>query len=269
MAALCLRQVLSDDVALDGRILQEDPGFVDEESFERSRTNGVSDHGIGAMEDIEEQRFEKVRVLTHLLKVETLEPRERNRVLRVVEQEPELTSTDPFGEARRKRLGQSVREDPQPSQFRIHGIQVLNLFVNIAIGDRVELERAFALQQDFHKQSQEVEILLGRREGERIDRKALGFEPSRDVRSGEKMCEAFKAAAEIENEGVRVILLEIGDQEVQQKGLSGAGAAENHGVRDVLVMEIQKVRSVVAGFEDREILLPEMGIAGFAAGERK
>ena len=83
------------------------------------------------------------------------------------------------------------------------------------------------------------------------------------------MREAFKAATEIENEGVRVILLQIRDQEVQQEGLSGAGAAENHGVRDILVVEIEKVRCVVAGFEDREILLPQMGVAGFAAGERE
>src|SRR4029077_2527024 len=83
------------------------------------------------------------------------------------------------------------------------------------------------------------------------------------------MREAFKAAAKIENEGVRVIFLEIGDQEVQQEGLSGAGAAENHGVRHVLVVEIQKIRRVVAGFEDRQILLPQVGVTGFAARQRE
>ena len=54
-----------------------------------------------------------------------------------------------------------------------------------------------------------------------------------------------------------------------KKRLTGAGSAENHGVRDILVMQVQKVGRVMAGFEHREIFLAEMGVARFARMQRE
>src|SRR5208283_1404327 len=72
-------------------------------------------------------------------------------------------------------------------------------------------------------------------------------------------------------EGMRSVLLQVGDQEVEKKTFPGTGSPENHGVRYVAVMEIQKVWCVVVGLKDRKILLSEMEVARLATvkGEEK
>src|SRR5580692_4531251 len=62
------------DVPLDAGVLQEHPGFIDEEGFEDRRDSPVANHDVGTMKDVEQQRFQQFRVLAHALKVETLEP---------------------------------------------------------------------------------------------------------------------------------------------------------------------------------------------------
>jgi hypothetical protein len=47
--------------------------------------------------------------------------------------------------------------------------------------------------------------------------------------------------------------LEIGEEEVKQKGLSGPGAPQHECVRAVAVVEIEKVRRVMIGLEDRQV----------------
>src|SRR5258708_6762485 len=85
-----------DDVSLNVGVLQKYPGFIDEERFENRANLAVGEDGIGAMQDVEEQRFQKLRVLAHALEVEALEAGERNRVLGVVEEKSELSATGPF-----------------------------------------------------------------------------------------------------------------------------------------------------------------------------
>ena len=85
--------------------------------------------------------------------------------------------------------------------------------------------------------------------------KSLGLKSHPDIGAAEQLRQALEAPAQIENEGVRLVLLEIGDQEIQQERLSRAGPPENHGVGHVAVVEIQEVRRVVVGLKDREIFL--------------
>src|SRR6266436_5486264 len=70
---------------------------------------------------------------------------------------------------------------------------------------------------------------------------------------------------------MRIVFLEIGDEEIQQERFPRARSAKNHGVGHIAVVEIQEVRGVVVGLEDREILLPEMEVARLATvkGEEK
>src|SRR5882762_508357 len=70
---------------------------------------------------------------------------------------------------------------------------------------------------------------------------------------------------------MRIVFLEIGDEEIQQERFPGARSPKNHGVGHIAVVEIQEVRGVVVGLEDREIFLPEMLIARLATvkGEQK
>src|SRR6266480_2704964 len=81
--------------------------------------------------------------------------------------------------------------------------------------------------------------------------------------------QTLEASAQIEDKRPGIVLLEVADEKIQQKRFPGARAAENHGVRDVAVMEVQKVRRVVVRFQDREILLLEMAVLRLAAVDGK
>ena len=98
-----------DDISLNAGVLQKYPGFIDEERFENRGNLAVGDDGIGAMQDVEEQRFKKLRVLAHALEVEALEAGEGNGVLGVVEEESELAAASPLREAARNVMPQCVR----------------------------------------------------------------------------------------------------------------------------------------------------------------
>ena len=120
------------------------------------------------------------------------------------------------------------------------------------------------LNQDFQEEREEIEIFFRGRKRERIDLEIRGFEAHADIGAAEEMREAFKTSAQIEDERVRVVFLEIGDEEIKQKRFTRTRPAENHGVGDIAVMQIQKVRRVMIGFEHREIFLAEMLVARLA-----
>src|SRR5208283_4912735 len=90
-----------DDVPLNAGVLQKHPRLVNEEGFENGRNLTVGDDGIGAVQNVEEQRFQEFRVLAHALEIEALEAGERNRVLGVVEKKPELPPASPLRQATR------------------------------------------------------------------------------------------------------------------------------------------------------------------------
>ena len=149
----------------------------------------------------------------------------------------------------------------------VYGIEILNLVVEVALGRGVKFCRPGALKQDFQKEREEVEVLFGWWQREWIDFEVLGFESDADVGAAEEMRKAFKASAQIEDERMRRVLLEICDQKVQQERLSRAGSPENHRVRNVSVVKIQEVGRVVIRLKNCEILLPEMPIARLATVE--
>src|ERR1700691_2549456 len=120
------------DVALDAGVLEENPGFINQERLEYLSCVGIGDQGIRPVQDIEEQRFKKLRVFPHSLKVEALEPAEADRVLDIIEQGSELPRSRPFMEPVRKMLGEDVREYRQGPKPRVNGIQVLDLLKQIA-----------------------------------------------------------------------------------------------------------------------------------------
>ena len=68
-----------------------------------------------------------------------------------------------FERRRRNVAPQRVRENTQGAQRRVNGVQILDLMKEFPLGGRIEFARLLALQQDFHKERQEIEIFLGRR----------------------------------------------------------------------------------------------------------
>src|SRR6202034_3883153 len=115
-----------------------------------------------------------------------------------------------------------------------------------------------------HEQRKEIQIFLGRRQRKRIDLEIFPFQARANIGSLEKPRETFKAPTQIEDERVRRVFLQVGDQEVQEKTFPGARSAENHGMAHIAVVEIQKVGRVVVGLDHRQIFLAQVVILRLA-----
>src|SRR5260370_29333246 len=129
----------------------------------------VGDNGIGAVQDVEKQRLQKLRVLANLLEVEALEAGKRNRVFCVVKKKAELSTASPFCESIREVMPQSVREDSQGPKSRVHFVKIFDLVVKVPFDCGVEIHLTGALQENFQKERQKVEVLLCRWQREWID----------------------------------------------------------------------------------------------------
>ena len=93
--------------------------------------------------------------------------------------------------------------------------------------------------------------------------------PDVDVAAAEPAGQAAIAAAEVEDDRVGVVLLDVRQQEVQQEGLPAARRAEHDGVRHVLVVQVEVERRPVGRLQDGQVLAPEVRIRGGSPVQRE
>src|SRR5882724_9372266 len=124
-------------------------------------------------------------------------------------------------------MTERIRQHAQRAKRGIDRVQIFDLVIEIAFDGRIEFPGPRSLNQDFQEEREEIEIFLRRRERKRIDLEIVGFQTDADVRTAEELREAFKTPAQIEDEGVRVVFLQVGDEEVEEEGLPRAGPAQN------------------------------------------
>src|SRR5882724_10516393 len=106
-------------------------------------------------------------------------------------------------------MAERIRQHAQRAKRGIDRVQIFDLVIEIALDGRVEFPHPRSLNQDFQEESKEIEIFFRRRERKRVDLEILGFEANADIRAAEELCETFKTSAQIEDEGMRVIFLQI------------------------------------------------------------
>src|SRR5579885_2951267 len=87
--------------------------------------------------------------------------------------------------------------------------------------------------------------------------------------AAEHLGQCLIAAAEIKNVGQRPVLLKMRQQETQQKALAAAGRPEDGGMRDVLVVQVEEIKRVMVGLQEREVLIVQPGIVRLAGLRRK
>src|SRR6516225_3583489 len=141
-----------DHIFLNARRLQENPRLINEESLERRADLTVRDDGIRAVQNVKEQRFQKLGILAHSLEVETLESGKRNGVHRVVKEETELARLRPLRESRRKAVPKRISQNAQSSEERVNGVEVFDLLVKVSLFEWIQFERNRALQQNLDEQ---------------------------------------------------------------------------------------------------------------------
>ena len=96
---MCLRQVLSASTmyALTTGSLAKRHASSSRNSLSRLRAAFVANGGIGAMQDVEQQRLEDERIVFETLKLEALERADRERVLHVIEDVRHTVHPGPSG----------------------------------------------------------------------------------------------------------------------------------------------------------------------------
>ena len=97
-----------------------------------------------------------------------------------------------------------------------------------------------------------------RRKRERIDREVARLVADVQVAPAEDRGQRLEAAADIEDECQRLVLLCILEQEVAEVAFAAAGHAENQRVGDFAVVQVQEVRRAVVGFKNRQVFRAEM-----------
>ena len=82
--------------------------------------------------------------------------------------------------------------------------------------------------------------------------------PTSRYRPAEQRRQLAVAVTDVEDDGLRRVLLRVRDQEVQQKALAASGRPKDEGVADVLDVQVEGVRRLVGRLEDRQRLPPQM-----------
>src|SRR5208282_5532426 len=142
---------------------------------------------------------------------------------------------------------------PQPAFF--FEVQPVTLFV--------------ALNEYSEEAEEKLQVLFGVRQREGVDCEVPRFLTHIEIRALEYRRKGLEAAADIEDEGQRVILLCVLQQKNAKIALATAGHAENQGMRNVASMQVEEVWRAVVGFDDCQVLRAEMRVCLFAGKDRK
>src|SRR5713101_2964253 len=207
------------------------------------------------MEDVEEQRLQHLRIFPHALEIEALETRETDCVLGIVKEKPKLSALFPFVQTALQVAAKRISQSAQRVKGRVvELVEILSLLVQFPLLCAIK-HFSLGFGEHANEKRQEIQVVLRWREGERIDLEIAGFEANLQVRASKQPCKAAKTSSQIEDECVRLVFLQVGDQKIQQEGFSRPSAAENDGVRHIPVVKIQEIGRLMAGFEDREVFL--------------
>ena len=90
-----------------------------------------------------------------------------------------------------------------------------------------------------------------------------------EVRPAEDRRKRLEAAADIEDEGQRCVLLGVLQQEIAKIRFATPGHPENQSVCNVAGMQVEEVGRAVVGFEHSQVLRAEMRVRLLARKDRK
>src|SRR6266852_1535263 len=130
------------------------------------------------MQYVEQERFMHLRDLVHAFEVEGLEASEGEGVVDVVEERPERPAFDPFLEGGPEPAVQHVGQRQKPPLLRLYGVEVFDLFVEIALVLAGHASGA-RLDQHLHKREEKLEIVPGRLERKGVDREAASIQANK------------------------------------------------------------------------------------------
>src|SRR5207249_11876697 len=149
----------------------------------------------------------------------------------------------------------------------LNHIQVFNLAVEITLVVRAHAE-GVGLHEDLQECEEKVQVLGRWPQAEGVDRERPLLEADWQIGAAKEQGDVFVAAAKVKDAGDRLVLLQVCQEEIQQKTFAAARRAEDGGVSDVLVVEIEKVRRADLCFEDRQVFRSDVRVLALTCIQR-
>src|ERR1700691_2182656 len=256
-------------IIADRLVLDEEPRLIEQEELGCAELLRVGDFIRCPMQNIKEQWFQDFRRIVPAVEIERLKAFERKRVLGVVKQKSVLSTAGPAVEA----FFQLANDVSKIRDGALVWLQYVNPFNRIP-------EAAFLLEvqpvtllvtlnEHAEKAEEKLQVLFGLRQREGVDSEVPRFLTHIEIRALEYRRKGLEAAADIEDEGQRIVLLRVLQQKNAEIGLATAAHPENKSVGNVAGMEVEIVGRAVVGFEHSQVLRAEMRVRLLAGKDRK
>ena len=258
------------DVVADGLVLDEQPCLIEQEHLEGGELLRVGDLVRRPMQNIKQQWLQAHRAhRPSRAKLKVWKLAERERVLGVVEEKSVLAAARPAVQPLLQ-LADDVAEVRDRALVRLQHIHPLDRVPQLAFFFEVEPVTLFiALDEHTEEAEEKLQVLFGLRQRERVDGEVPRLLADIQVRAAKDRRERLEAAADVEDECQRRILLRVLQDEVAKIRFASSGHPEDQRVGNFAVMQVEKVRRAVVGFKRGQVLRTEMRVRLLAGQDRK
>src|ERR1700730_6929073 len=221
------------------------------------------------MQNVKQEWFQNFRRVIPAVKVESLKARERKRVLGVVKEKSVLPTARPTVQAFLQ-LADDVGEVRNRALVRFQHVDALDCLPQAAFFLEVQPIPLFvALNEHVEEAEEKLQVLFALSQRERVDGEVSRLLADIEVRPADDRRNRLEAAADIENEGQRCVLLRVLQKEITKIRFPTPRHPENQRVGNLAVMQVEKVGGTVVGFERGQVFRTEMRVRLFAGQDRK
>src|SRR5271169_6455561 len=256
-------------IVANGLVLDEEPRFVEQEELGCAELLGVGDFIRCPVQNVKQKWFQDFGRIVPAVEIERLKAFERKRVLSVVEEEAVLSTAGPAVEAFFQ-LANDVPKVRDRALVRLQYVDALDRVPQSAFLLEVDpVTLLVTLNEHAEEAEEKLQVLFGLREREGVDGELPRFLTHIEIRALEYRRKRLEAAADIEDESQRLVLLCVLQQKNAKIGLATPAHPENKGVGNIAGMQVEIVGCAVVGFEHSQVFGAEMRVRLLAGKDRK
>src|ERR1700722_9514312 len=217
-------------IVADRLVLDEEPGFVEQEELGCAELLGVRDLIRRPVQNIKQQWFQDFRRIVPAVEIEGLKAFERKRVLSVVKQKSVLSTAGPAVEAFFQ-LANDVAKIRDGALVRLQYVNPFNRIPEAAFLLEVQpVTLLVTLNEHAEKAEEKLQVLFGLRQREGVDGEVPRFLTHIEIRALEYRRKGLEAATDIKDESQRLVFLRVLQQKNAKIGLATACHPENQGM---------------------------------------
>src|SRR5271165_416987 len=220
-------------IIADRLVLDEEPRFVEQEELGGTEVLRVGNFIRCPVQNIKQQWFQDFRRIVPAVEIERLKAFERKCVLSVVKQKSVLSTAGPAVEAFFQ-LANDVAKVRDGALVRLQYVNPFNRIPEAAFLLEVDpVTLLVTLNEHAEKAEEKLQVLFRLRQREGVDGEVSRFLTHIEIRALKYRRKRLEAAADIEDEGQRLVLLCVLQQKNEQIRLATTTHPENKGVGNV------------------------------------